>query len=214
MNAKSSSRRDRRRRSLAFCSLSFRGGSSFSRSHHARGDLTLSFPRGVSKRNDSRRFEIPRHDHCAQKPPPPRHDDGEKKEGRSSTQKRERRRKRDHPPNVVVVVVVQQREGWRTIPIRIISRRISTTGRRQKSRGKKKSHELCFFDAPALPSFCATNVPSCWLFLCHWSTFARFSMASSAASSKRKRQYAWGSIDDDDDDCGEAVMASSRRFTL
>ena len=49
--------------------------------------------------------------------------------------------------------------------------------------------------APALASFCATNNPSNGLFLCHWRTLARFSIASSAASSNRKRQYACGLID-------------------
>ena len=49
--------------------------------------------------------------------------------------------------------------------------------------------------APALASFCATNNPSNGLFRCHWRTLARFSIASSAASSNRKRQYACGLID-------------------
>ena len=48
---------------------------------------------------------------------------------------------------------------------------------------------------PALASFCATNNPSNGLFRCHWRTLARFSIASSAASSNRKRQYACGLID-------------------
>ena len=49
--------------------------------------------------------------------------------------------------------------------------------------------------APALASFCATNNPSNGPFRCHWRTLARFSIASSAASSNRKRQYACGLID-------------------
>ena len=57
---------------------------------------------------------------------------------------------------------------------------------------KRRRHHT---NAPALASFCATNNPSNGLFLCHWRTLARFSIASSAASSNRKRQYACGLID-------------------
>jgi len=142
LNAKSSSRRDRRRRSLAFCSLSFRGGSSFSRSHHARGDLTLSFPRGVSKRNDSRRFEIPRHDHCAQKPPPPRHDDGEKKR---KGVLRPKSANDDESETILQTSSSSSSSNNAKVGARfqrIISRRISTTGR-DKNREERKNHTNC-----------------------------------------------------------------------
>ena len=59
----------------------------------------------------------------------------------------------------------------------------------------KKTTTTTTSNAPARASFCATNNPSTGLFLCHWRTLARFSIASSAASSNRKRQYACGLID-------------------
>ena len=59
----------------------------------------------------------------------------------------------------------------------------------------KKTTTTTTSNAPARASFCATNNPSNGLFLCHWRTLARFSIASSAASSNRKRQYACGLID-------------------
>ena len=60
---------------------------------------------------------------------------------------------------------------------------------------KKTTTTTTTSNAPARASFCATNNPSNGLFLCHWRTLARFSIASSAASSNRKRQYACGLID-------------------
>ena len=72
---------------------------------------------------------------------------------------------------------------------------------REREKERNESNDDCYKNdddikhAPALASFCATNNPSNGLFLCHWRTLARFSIASSAASSNRKRQYACGLID-------------------
>ena len=67
--------------------------------------------------------------------------------------------------------------------------------RMNQTRIVKKTTTTTTTRAPARASFCATNNPSNGLFLCHWRTLARFSIASSAASSNRKRQYACGLID-------------------
>ena len=70
--------------------------------------------------------------------------------------------------------------------------------------------------APALASFCATNNPSNGPFRCHWRTLARFSIASSAASSNRKRQYACGLIDCSIDgrECGLIFNPSALSLAL
>ena len=195
---------------LGLCSLSF---PAFSRA--ARGDITLSFPRRFA----SGKFEseIPRHDHDITRPFVL---EKERKKEEGSLL----RRAKKTTPRVRETTFLQQK-GLKTraksssstptvmalrdskIPLMNFETNFADATTKIERRRKEEEEESFRDDAPALPSFCATNIPSCWLFLCHWSTFARFSMASSAASSKRKRQYACGSIDDCGDPLDDTAMS-------
>ena len=182
-----------------------------------RAEILRSLSRDVSQAFGKFESEIPRHDHDITRPFVL---EKERKKEEGSLL----RRAKKTTPRVRETTFLQQK-GLKTraksssstptvmalrdskIPLMNFETNFADATTKIERRRKEEEEESFRDDAPALPSFCATNIPSCWLFLCHWSTFARFSMASSAASSKRKRQYACGSIDDCGDPLDDTAMS-------